>query len=152
MSSITTQATPSEPVRQFSVFTANRLGRLHDLISLLNSRNVHVLALTVLDTTDSAIIRIVVDDPDQAREILVKNDFAFTESDLLVIEIDSETRLKEALSALVQAEINIHYTYSLISRPNDKPVIAFNLEDLELAAECLRRHLFNVLRQADLSR
>ncbi len=152
MSLLTAQAPNSEPVRQFSVFTANRLGRLHDLISLLNSRSIHVLALTVLDTTDSAIIRIVVDSPDEAREVLVANDFAFTESELLVIEIDSETRLKEALFALLQAEINIHYTYSLITRPNDKALIAFNLEDHEIAAESLKRHQFQVLRQADLSR
>src|SRR5207245_8601701 len=82
-----------ERVRQFSVFTANRLGRLHDLIALLSSREVHVLALTVLDTTDSAIIRLVVDDPDAARELLVEQGFAFTESDLVVVEVDSATEL-----------------------------------------------------------
>ena len=49
---------------QFSVFTPNRLGRLHDLIRLLGAQGVHVLGLMVLDTTDSAIIRVVVDDPD----------------------------------------------------------------------------------------
>jgi hypothetical protein len=50
-------------VTQFSVFTANRMGRLHDLIALLSSHAVHVLAVTVLDTTETAIIRLVVDDP-----------------------------------------------------------------------------------------
>ena len=51
---------PSGAVTQFSVFTPNRLGRLHDLVGLLGSQNVHVLAIAILDTTDSAIIRLVV--------------------------------------------------------------------------------------------
>ena len=66
----TTKARQADPVIQFSVFTPNRLGRLHDLIRLFGARSVHVLALMVLDTTDSAIIRIVVDDPDKARDLL----------------------------------------------------------------------------------
>lgn len=152
MAASTASSRPSDPVRQFSVFMANRLGRLHELIQRLNAQQVHVLALAVLDTTDSAIVRIVVDSPDQTRDLLAEHAFAYTESDLLVVEIDSETRLQEALSALVQAEINIHYTYALITRPNGKAALAFNLEDQELAAESLRRHQFQILRQGDLSR
>jgi hypothetical protein len=58
-----------DPVTQFSVFTANRMGRLHDLIALLSCNSVHVLAVTVLDTTETAIIRVVVDDPQAARRL-----------------------------------------------------------------------------------
>src|SRR4051812_49863706 len=82
----TTKARRAEAVIQFSVFTPNRLGRLHDLIRLMGAQNVHVLALMVLDTTDSAIIRLVVDDPDHARELLVREGFPFTESNLVVVE------------------------------------------------------------------
>ena len=67
MSANTIPARQAEPVKQFSVFTPNRLGRLHELINLLGSHNVHVLALTVLDTTDSAVLRPVLDDPDRGR-------------------------------------------------------------------------------------
>ena len=63
----TTKMRRADPVIQFSVFTPNRLGRLHDLIGFLGAKDVHVLALMVLDTTDSAIIRVVVDDPERAR-------------------------------------------------------------------------------------
>src|SRR5471032_1115659 len=85
-------------VKQFSVFTANRLGRLHDLAALLGSHQVHVLALTVLDTTDSSIIRLVTDDPDRARELLQRNGFPFTESDLLVVEFGSPTELPKLMA------------------------------------------------------
>src|SRR5882757_2045548 len=98
----TTKARRPDPVIQFSVFTPNRLGRLHDLTRLLGSHGVHVLALTVLDATDSAIIRGVVDDPDRARKLLVENNFPFTESELLVVEIDAVTELHRLMAALLE--------------------------------------------------
>ena len=66
-----TSIRPVDPVKQFSVFTENRVGRLYDLVGLLRENNVHVIAITVLDTTDSAILRLIVDDPDKAREFWV---------------------------------------------------------------------------------
>src|SRR3954451_14600172 len=103
---MSTKAIPArgqDLVKQFSVFTPNRLGLLHDLISLLSSHEVHAVALTVLDTTDSAIIRLVTDDPESTRELLHSNEFAFTESNLLVVEIDSATELNGLMSALLEA-------------------------------------------------
>ena len=97
-----TQVRHPDPVIQFSVFTPNRLGRLHDLIRLLGTREVHVLALMVLDTTDSAIIRVVVDDPDQARQLLIQEAFPFTQSSLVVVEADS-TELTRLVSVLLEA-------------------------------------------------
>jgi len=141
-----------ERVRQFSVFTANRLGRLHDLIALLSSREVHVLALTVLDTTDSAIIRLVVDDPDAARELLLEQGFAFTESDLVVVEVDSATELGRLMAASLEAELNINYLYSFITHPQGKSMLALSIEDNEVAEQVLKRHQFRVLKQSDISR
>src|SRR5438046_8164993 len=95
----------AEAVTQFSVFTPNRLGRLNELVKLLGTHNVHVLALTVLDTTDSSIIRIVMDDPDRARDLLHSNGFSFTESKLVVVEVTSPDELNRLISALLEAEL-----------------------------------------------
>jgi hypothetical protein len=148
----TTTARESDPVKQFSVFTANRLGRLRDLTSLLASRDVHILALTVIDATDSAIIRLVTDDPDHARELFVKNEFPFTESNLLVVEFDSAVDLNKLMTALLEAEININYLYSFIPNPNGKPLIGLSIEDNDIAAKVLQRHQFHILKQSDISR
>jgi hypothetical protein len=141
-----------ELVKQFSVFTANRLGRLHDLISLLGSHNVHPLALTILDTTESSIIRLVTDDPEQTRELLHTNEFPFTESELLVVELDATTELNSLMSALLEAEININYLYSFIPHPHGKSIMALSMEDSEVAEKVLQRHQFRLLRQSDISR
>jgi hypothetical protein len=152
MTAKTMQGRGSDPVKQFSVFTANRLGRLHDLISFFGSRQVHVLALTVLDTTDSAILRLVVDDPEQARGLLNEHGFAFTESDLLVVEVDAATELGRLMSALLEAELNVNYLYSFIPHPQGKSLLALSMEESEMAEVVLKKHHFRVLKQSDVSR
>ena len=106
MATQTAKGRRADPVIQFSIFTPNRLGRLHDLIRFLGARGVHVLALMVLDTTHSAIIRVVVDDPDSAREMLQREGFPFTESKLVAVEV-STSELNRLMSALLEAELNI---------------------------------------------
>jgi hypothetical protein len=115
-----------DPVRQFSIFAENRVGRLHDLTSLFRKSEVHVIAITVLDTTDSAIVRVIVDDPERARELMVNNDFPYTEVEVLAVELSGEAELSGALAALYEAEINIHYVYSFIRRPEGKSALAMS--------------------------
>ena len=146
-----TRARRADMVVQFSVFTPNRLGRLHDLIRQLAAKNVHVLGLMVLDTTDSAIIRMVVDDPDKARELLVQEGFAFTESTLVVTEVNP-TELNRMFSALLEAELNINYLYPFIPQSQGKSLIGLSMEDNELAEQALKRHQFRILKQGDISR
>jgi hypothetical protein len=139
-------------VTQFSVFTPNRMGRLHDLIRSLWAKSVHVLALTVLDTTDSSVIRFVVDDPDKARTMLEEQNFPFTESGLVVVELPSTDNLNQLMSALLEAEVNINYLYSFIPHPDGKSILGLSIEDNEIAEQVLARHQFKLLRQGDISR
>ncbi|MDO8545661.1 MAG: acetolactate synthase [Opitutaceae bacterium] len=143
---------PVDPVKQFSVFAENRLGRLYDLTTLLKDNNVHVMAITVLDTTDSAIVRFVVDDPDKARELMINNDFPYVECVVLAVEITDESQMNGVLAALFEAEINIHYIYSFIKRPEGRCALAINAEDDDFAAQSLTKRGFRVLSQRDISR
>jgi len=146
------RAPHANSVIQFSVFTPNRLGRLNDLVKLFGSQNVHVLALTVLDTTDSSIIRTVLDDPDRARELLQREGFAFTESQLVVVEVTSPEELNRLIAALLEAELNINYLYSFIPHPNGKSIVGLSMEDNDIAEQVIRQHQFPVLKQSDISR
>lgn len=128
------------------------MGRLHDLITLLSSHAVNVLAITVLDTTDSAIIRLIVDDPDKARELLTKEGFAFTEVEMVVVELDAATNLNKLMAALLEAELNINYMYSFIPQSNGKSMLALNMEDNDVGEKVLGKHQFHILRQSDISR
>jgi len=148
----TARARRAASVVQFSVFTPNRIGRLNELVGILAGNGVNVLALSILDTTDSSIIRFVVDIPESARELLDKKGFPFTESELVVVEMDAATDLSRLISALLEAELNVNYLYSFIPHPHGKSILALNMEDNEMAEEVLRKHQFRVLKQADISR
>ena len=142
----------TDPVHQFSVFVENRVGRLHELTSLLAGNEVHIMAVTLLDSTDSTIVRLVVDDPSKARELMVNNDFPYTECAILVAEIGDESELKGVLAALLEAEINIHYIYSFIKRPEGRSALAISCEDADTASQALGHRGFKILTQRDISR
>ena len=148
----TAVARPSEPVHQFSVFIPNRMGRMHAIVHLLAEREVHVVALSVLDTTDSTILRILVDDPDRARALLEEHALPFTENTVVAVEFEFGDQLQDVLVALREAELNVHYVYPFLLRPGNKPALVLSLENPEVAEQSLRRHQFRVLYQADITR
>jgi hypothetical protein len=110
------------------------------------------MAITLLDSTDSTIVRLVVDDPSKARELMVNNDFPYTECTILAAEIGDESELKGVLAALLEAEINIHYIYSFIKRPEGRAALAISCEDAETASQALGNRGFRILTQRDISR
>lgn len=144
--------TAQDPVKQFSVFIENRVGRLHDLTAMLAKHNVHILAMTTLDTTDCAIDRMVVDDPERARELMAANNFTFTECEVLAVEFSDESKLQEIFRAFIEAEMNIHYVYSFISRPRSRCGLILSVEDTDLATQTLNRRGFKTLTQRDIAR
>lgn len=141
-----------DPVKQFSIFMENKVGRLSDICRLFDERQIHVMALTTLDTTDSAITRVVVDDPDGARELLWQHSIAFSESEILAVEIAGEHDINRVLASLLQTEINVHYLYAFVARPRGKSALAISIEDMELAVHILNTHNHRVLNQRDISR
>jgi hypothetical protein len=147
-------ATPvaSDPVKQFSVFIENRVGRLHDLVSLFAKHNIHIMAMTTIDTTDTALDRMVVDDPDRARELMAANNFFFTECEVLAVEFADESQLKAVLGTLLMVEVNIHYAYAFLVRPRGLSALALSVEDNDIASSALNTRGFKVLTQRDISR
>ena len=141
-----------QPVIQFSIHADNKVGRLNEIIGLLSVHEVHVVALSILDTTDSSIIRLIVDYPEEAQKLLIEHQFSYLPSELIAVELASEAEIKTVTCALVQAEINIHYIYPFLVRPNGRYAMAISLEDNELAADTLRRNQLNIIGQADIAR
>ncbi len=141
-----------DPITQFSVFMENKVGRLLEIINLLAERNTHVMAMTTLDTTDSAVLRMIVDDPDAARQLMLEQAISHTETEVLVVELNGPTEVQQMLAVILQAEINVHYTYSFVNRPEGRGAVVIHLEDIELAAQALKQNRIRVLGQADISR
>tara|TARA_B100001248_G_scaffold201492_1_gene155756 strand:- start:43322 stop:43780 length:459 start_codon:yes stop_codon:yes gene_type:complete len=139
-------------VRQLSIFSEHKVGRLNELVRLLSFQNIHVLALCSMDATDSSIIRFIVDYTDRAFAILEENNFAFNAVDVIAVELDTADQLKRVTGSLVEAEINVHYVYPFLMRPNGRSGLVFRLEDNDLACEVLTHHQVKVLSESDIAR
>ncbi len=138
-------------IRQQSVFIENRVGQLLRLTRLFDQSDIRILAVSVVYSVDCAIVRMVLDDPDQGYEVLTKNDFPVSETELIAVSLPHGKRaLLHTWAALLDAEINIHYTYPLLIRPKGCAAIAVLPDNIEQAIRVLRERKFEVLDQQDL--
>jgi hypothetical protein len=139
-------------VRQFNVFIANRVGGLLDVVRRFETTDNRIVSLTVVDSADCAIIRIVLSDPERAREIFELAGLPVTESDLLVVQLPEGAQpLLQICKALLMAEINIHYAYPLLVGPHGRAALALHVEDHETAAQTLDRSGFVLFTENDLN-
>ena len=149
----TTEKLDGPPVKQFSIFLKNKVGALLDVVKMLNEHNVLVLALAVQDSADAAIVRVVVSDPEQVQELFAMQDIPCATCDLIVVELkEGASDLGKLLTGLLMAEVNIHGSYSLLTRPRGRTALALHVEDEECASAVLRSHGFRMLSQTDISR
>jgi len=147
----TARAYHDPSVHQFSVFLENRVGMLRKLIDLLQAGEVRLLGLSILDTADSAIVRFVVDDSDRCRQILHGAAFAFTECEIVAVELsDSSSGLLRVCATLLEAEINLHYAY-LIQRAHHAATLALHVDDRVMAVRALKHRNFTLLDQSDIA-
>ena len=149
----TTEATRGPRVRHFSVFLPNRVGALMDLTKALGEANVHICGLDVINSADSAILRMVVDDPSRCRDVLARQGIAVAETEAIAVELPmGPEKLGNVLSILLTAEINVEFTYSLMIRPRGKAVLLLHVDDEDFADSVLSKAGIVVLGQADISR
>lgn len=146
-------ATDSSPVQQLTVFLQNRVGALMSLVKLLGDHQVVVLGLSLQDNTELALVRLIVSAPDDAHLLLIEKGIAHSMIPVTVIELkETETSLPQALSALLNADINISFSYPLLIRPGQNPILVMHLDNAEFGAEVLAKAGFKVLKQEDISR
>ncbi|HSI13658.1 MAG TPA: hypothetical protein VK961_16555 [Chthoniobacter sp.] len=149
----TAEALSGPRVTQFSIFLYNRVGALLDVVKVLNERNIHVLAISVQDSADTAIVRIVVSDPESVQQMFLEHAIPFSTCDLVVVELkEGAVELGRLLAALLAAECNIFGSYALITRPRGRPALALHVEDNECAVSVLQSQQFTILSQSDISR
>ena len=124
-----------------------------DIVKLLNTQNTHVVALSVSESTGSAIARIIVSDPGRVEKLFREKNVAFGVCEVVVVEVrEVATQLVKLLAALVMAEVNVHFTYSLLIRPRGFAAIALHVDDTECASSVLMGEGFKMLSQNDISR
>ncbi len=137
--------------RQLSIFLENRVGQLLRITRLLEGEPIHILGLSADASVDCAILRLLVDDPDLAHQILSDARFALSESEVLVVPLPSgKSGIMTICSALIAAEVNINYLYTVWATEAREPCLAIQVDDVQGAIPVLRSKRFRVLDQGEL--
>lgn len=149
----TTEKLRGREVRQYSVFLPNRVGALMEVVRMLDAVHVVVLGLSIQDSSETSIARMIVSDPEQLENLFGRNDIAYGVCEVAVAELkEGAPDLPRLLAALLEAEVNIYFSYTLLVRPRGRPLVAIHTDDLECASAVLGSRGFRILRQSDLSR
>lgn len=152
----TAEGTGFEPprVRQFTIFLENKVGRLQNLIRSMERGVGRIVALSIEESGDCSLVRMICGHADFGRELLRTSGLGFSESELLAVELPKRTRqpILSLTSALLAAEINIHYVYPFIIRPRGGAVLAMHVDDAVLASQLLIKKGFTLIAQSDLEK
>ncbi len=144
---------PGPPVRQFSVMLQNRVGALAALVKLLRGSAIDVIGLSVQDSRDATVARLVVTDPDAAEQLFMEKGIPHTICEMVVVALrEAGPGLLQCLDELMGAETNLDFAYSLLICPQGQSLLAMHVEDTHFAASVLRQAGFKVMNQDDLSR
>lgn len=125
--------------KQLSVFLANRPGVLAHIASILAQANINILALSVHDAVDNAVVRLVLDNPTKALLLLEQEEFYIMEQDVVILAVDNQPgMLARIAQKLGRADINIQYAYCTAATSRLTGCIVLKTDHLEAAMECLQ--------------
>lgn len=138
-------------LRQFCVFLENRVGKLNELMRQLESIDTRVMAMSIFDSVDFAMVRLMFNNADRAREKLELSGFLFSESDVVGVELpEGDQPFHQVCSTLVKAEVNIHHAYPLLYRRKGRGAIAMWVDDVDQGVQILQEAGHRVIRESDL--
>lgn len=125
-------------IKQISVFVSNMTGGLADIAETISKNGIDIRALSIADTTDFGILRLIVDDPDKAQTALSEAGYVVSATDVVAAHIDDQPGgLASVLRLLADAEISIEYVYAFVTRKAKNAYVVFRLEDNERACKVL---------------
>ncbi|NMB33439.1 MAG: acetolactate synthase [Clostridium sp.] len=133
-------------VKQISIFLENKSGRLAEVTKVLEDNRIDIGALSLADTTDFGILRLIVNDPDGAKRILKDNDFTVSCTDVIAVAVpDRPGGLARALEILNKESVEIEYMYAFVGRAEDVALVILRVENPADAADKLLRNGVRVL-------
>ncbi len=116
-------------IAQLSVFVENREGRLADIMGILAGAGINIRALSLADTKDFGVLRMIVDGPDKAIAVLKAKDIVVKTTDIIAVEVeDRPGGLSKVLNVFKKAKINIEYMYAFVEKNNSNAVMVFRVE------------------------
>ncbi|MCL6639646.1 MAG: ACT domain-containing protein [Firmicutes bacterium] len=138
-------------VRQISVFLENKSGRLAQVTQVLGENGVNIRALSIADTTDFGILRLIVNDPEKAYRALKDGGFTVSATEVIAVEVeDRPGGLSRALQALDAAGINIEYLYAFLQKASSAALVVFRVEQVDEAVRVLQAEGIRLLSEEEV--
>ncbi len=140
-------------VRQVSVFLENKSGRLYEACKCLADAQVNIRALSIAETADYGVLRLIVNDPDKAMQVMSENQFTVSETEVIAVEVpDDPGGLAGVLAPLYEANVNIEYIYCFVEKSGESAIVVFRVEQLDQAIKALQTSGYTVMREDDVYR
>jgi hypothetical protein len=137
--------------KQISVFIENKPGRLADVAKVLRDGKVNIRTITVADTAEFGIVRMIVNKPDEAQALLKKAGFTVKESTVIAVQVEDREGVFYDLMKLCDVNgLNIEYTYSFVEQTTSKAVLFLRFEDPDKAAGVLQKNGFKLLSDSEM--
>ena len=140
-------------IKQISVFVENKSGRLSDILNVIGKNGIDISALSIADTTDFGIVRMIVNDPDKAAEILKSNNLVVKVTDVIALAVaDKPVGLAGEIEKLKNACISIEYMYAFIGNSDKGALVIVRVENPEKAREVLKDENVTVVSPEEVYR
>ena len=138
-------------VQQISVFLENKSGRLAELTQTLGTAGINIRALSIADTSDFGILRLIVNKPDEAFKVLKEAGFTVSITDVIAVEVkDQPGGLGTVLRLLQDSGINIEYLYAFLEKSSNDALVVFRVEQVDDAIELLTKNNVNIIEGSKL--
>lgn len=138
-------------IRQLTVFVENKQGTLVSITDTLSEHNINLRALSIAETQDFGILRLIVNDETTAEKILAEEGYLIRITDVVGVKIgDAPGKLSEALKVLDENKINIEYLYAFMARTEKHAYVVIRVEDNNAAENVLEDAGFHIITEADI--
>ncbi len=138
-------------VSQLSVFIENKSGRLADVTRTLANSSINIRALSIADTIDYGLLRLIVNEPAAAKEALTNAGFTVALTEVLAIEVpDHPGGLAGIIDILAEAGTNIEYMYAFVGKTGENAIVVFRIEKIDEAIPALQEKGVRILTGKDI--
>ena len=138
-------------IRQISIFLENRPGQLSTICQVLADADINIAALSLADTSDFGIARLIVDDHEKAKEVLAEHDFVANVREVLAVCVpDRPGGMAEVMQVLDKAGANVEYSYAFAFNRGEKAVLVFRFDDNDKAERALMATGYTTLGEAEI--
>ncbi|MFC1830954.1 ACT domain-containing protein [Thermodesulfobacteriota bacterium] len=138
-------------VEQIAVFLENRSGRLAEITSIIAENNINIRALSVADTADFGILRLIVDKVEEAEKALKEKGFTVGKTTVIAVEVPDRTGgLAEVLDCVQKIGLNVEYMYAFVNKTGENAVLIFRFDDMTMAIDSLQANGFTILESSQV--